>query len=94
MLKLNALKLSAIVIGGCVFGLAIAPAQAENAPTPIPTAVTMTYGRSETNETTPPPTPPPAPTQLVAPQPVKAAKPKFQREMLNCRIFSAATMQQ
>jgi hypothetical protein len=90
MLKLNVLKLSAIVIGSCMFGLAIAPAQAENAPTPIPTAVTI--------ETTPPRTATPAPTQLVsqqvAPQPIKAAKPKFQRETLNCRIFSAATMQQ
>jgi hypothetical protein len=91
MLKLNALKLSAIVIGGCIFGLAVAPAQAENAPTPTVTIQTIPTTESATTAT---PIPGQLVAQKVAPQPVKAAKPKFQRETLNCRIFAAATMQQ
>ncbi len=90
MLKLNALKLSTIVVGSCIFGLAVAPAQAENAPTPVATDLT-TQTIPTTTAT------PAAPSQLVsqklALQPVKA-KPKFQRETLNCRIFAATTMQQ
>jgi hypothetical protein len=96
MLKVNALKLSAIVIGGCIFGLVATPAQAENpsdsSPTPAPA---VTLQSIPTTVATPAATP--APSQLIAqevtPQPVNL-KPKFQREMLNCRIFAAATMQQ
>jgi hypothetical protein len=90
MLKFNPLKLSEIVISSCIFGLAVAPAQAENAPTPVATAVTV----QTIPTTTAAPIPP---SQLVSQkletQPVKA-KPKFQRETLNCRIFAAETMQQ
>jgi hypothetical protein len=93
MLKLNAVKLSAIVIGGCIIGLAVAPAQAENAPTPAPTVTIQTVPTTE-SATTATPIPGQLVAQKVAPQPVKAAKPKFQRETLNCRIFAATTMQQ
>jgi 4'-phosphopantetheinyl transferase EntD len=91
MLKSKALKLSAIVIGGCIFGLA-APAQAENAPTPA-TAVTVQTIPTTASATTATPIPDQLVAQKVAPQPAKA-KPKFQRETLNSRIFAAATMQQ
>jgi hypothetical protein len=92
MLKLNALKLSAIAIGGCIFGLVVAPAQAENAPTPAPAVTIQTIPTTE-SATTATPIPGQLVAQEVAPQPIKA-KPKFQRETLNCRIFAAATMQQ
>jgi hypothetical protein len=93
MLKLNAVKLSAIVIGSCIFGLAVAPAQAENAPTPVAPAVTIQTISTIESATTATPVPGQLVSQKLAPQPIKA-KPKFQRETLNCRIFAAETMQQ